>query len=89
MFKHEHTTRITEINLHCYSNFSFFFAQVEVETFSLATHAVLQVNIKQISLTTVIHKFIIFLDVTEVWMDDYKQYYYASVPLAKNIPFGK
>lgn len=22
-------------------------------------------------------------------MDDYKQYYYASVPLAKNIPFGK
>ncbi|KAL7045278.1 hypothetical protein ACKWTF_002183 [Chironomus riparius] len=25
----------------------------------------------------------------EVWMDDYKQYYYASVPLAKNIPFGK
>lgn len=25
----------------------------------------------------------------EVWMDDYKQYYYASVPLAKNIPFGE
>lgn len=25
----------------------------------------------------------------EVWMDDYKQYYYAAVPLAKNIPFGK
>lgn len=25
----------------------------------------------------------------EVWMDDYKEYYYASVPLAKNIPFGK
>lgn len=25
----------------------------------------------------------------EVWMDDYKQYYYSSVPLAKNIPFGK
>lgn len=25
----------------------------------------------------------------EVWMDDYKKYYYASVPLAKNIPFGK
>ncbi|XP_061387993.1 polypeptide N-acetylgalactosaminyltransferase 2 [Musca vetustissima] len=24
----------------------------------------------------------------EVWMDDYKQYYYAAVPLAKNIPFG-
>ncbi|CAO1361295.1 unnamed protein product [Diamesa hyperborea] len=24
----------------------------------------------------------------EVWMEDYKQYYYASVPLAKNIPFG-
>ncbi|KAG4076248.1 hypothetical protein HA402_014797 [Bradysia odoriphaga] len=24
----------------------------------------------------------------EVWMDEYKQYYYASVPLAKNIPFG-
>ncbi|XP_059615210.1 polypeptide N-acetylgalactosaminyltransferase 2-like isoform X1 [Phlebotomus argentipes] len=24
----------------------------------------------------------------EVWMDDYKQYYYASVPLAKNIAFG-
>lgn len=27
--------------------------------------------------------------VAEVWMDDYKEYYYASVPLAKNIPFGK
>lgn len=25
----------------------------------------------------------------EVWMDDYKQYYYAAVPLAKSIPFGK
>lgn len=25
----------------------------------------------------------------EVWMDDYKQYYYAAVPLAKNIPYGK
>lgn len=25
----------------------------------------------------------------EVWMDDYKQYYYSSVPLAKNIPFGR
>lgn len=25
----------------------------------------------------------------EVWMDDYKQYYYAAVPLAKNVPFGK
>ncbi|XP_065342596.1 polypeptide N-acetylgalactosaminyltransferase 2 [Cloeon dipterum] len=24
----------------------------------------------------------------EVWMDDYKQFYYAAVPLAKNIPFG-
>ncbi|KAG8310122.1 Polypeptide N-acetylgalactosaminyltransferase 2 [Homalodisca vitripennis] len=24
----------------------------------------------------------------EVWMDDYKKYYYAAVPLAKNIPFG-
>ncbi|XP_022913493.1 polypeptide N-acetylgalactosaminyltransferase 2 [Onthophagus taurus] len=24
----------------------------------------------------------------EVWMDEYKQYYYSSVPLAKNIPFG-
>ncbi|XP_046387498.1 polypeptide N-acetylgalactosaminyltransferase 2 [Ischnura elegans] len=24
----------------------------------------------------------------EVWMDNYKQYYYAAVPLAKNIPFG-
>lgn len=25
----------------------------------------------------------------EVWMDDYKRYYYAAVPLAKGIPFGK
>lgn len=25
----------------------------------------------------------------EVWMDEYKEYYYASVPLARNIPFGK
>jgi hypothetical protein len=25
----------------------------------------------------------------EVWMDDFKQFYYAAVPLAKNIPFGK
>ena len=25
----------------------------------------------------------------EVWMDDYKKYYYAAVPLAKNVPFGK
>ncbi|EFA01652.1 polypeptide N-acetylgalactosaminyltransferase 2 isoform X1 [Tribolium castaneum] len=24
----------------------------------------------------------------EVWMDDYKHFYYAAVPLAKNIPFG-
>ncbi|XP_046559362.1 polypeptide N-acetylgalactosaminyltransferase 2-like [Haliotis rubra] len=24
----------------------------------------------------------------EVWMDDYKQFYYAAVPSAKNIPFG-
>ncbi|XP_073990157.1 polypeptide N-acetylgalactosaminyltransferase 2 isoform X1 [Rhodnius prolixus] len=24
----------------------------------------------------------------EVWMDSYKQYYYAAVPLAKNIPYG-
>ncbi|KAL1139494.1 hypothetical protein AAG570_006478, partial [Ranatra chinensis] len=24
----------------------------------------------------------------EVWMDTYKQYYYAAVPLAKNIPYG-
>ncbi|KAJ8913479.1 hypothetical protein NQ315_013859, partial [Exocentrus adspersus] len=24
----------------------------------------------------------------EVWMDDYKNYYYAAVPLAKNVPFG-
>merc|ERR1719507_1155939 len=24
----------------------------------------------------------------EVWMDDYKKYYYAAVPLAKNVPFG-
>ncbi|KAK9739604.1 Glycosyl transferase family 2 [Popillia japonica] len=24
----------------------------------------------------------------EVWMDEYKQYYYAAVPLARNIPFG-
>lgn len=25
----------------------------------------------------------------EVWMDDYKHFYYASVPLAKNVPFGE
>ena len=25
----------------------------------------------------------------EVWMDDYKKYYYAAVPLARNVPFGK
>lgn len=25
----------------------------------------------------------------EVWMDEYKEYYYATVPLARNIPFGK
>lgn len=24
----------------------------------------------------------------EVWMDDYKKYYYAAVPLAKNVPYG-
>ncbi|KAK6640611.1 Polypeptide N-acetylgalactosaminyltransferase 2 [Polyplax serrata] len=24
----------------------------------------------------------------EVWMDDYKKYYYAAVPLSKKIPFG-
>jgi len=24
----------------------------------------------------------------EVWMDDYKKYYYSAVPLAKTIPFG-
>ncbi|CAG9865514.1 unnamed protein product [Phyllotreta striolata] len=24
----------------------------------------------------------------EVWMDDYKNFYYASVPLAKSVPFG-
>ncbi|XP_060530797.1 polypeptide N-acetylgalactosaminyltransferase 2-like [Cylas formicarius] len=24
----------------------------------------------------------------EVWMDDYKNYYYAAVPLAKNVPYG-
>ena len=24
----------------------------------------------------------------EVWMDEYKKYYYAAVPLAKNVPFG-
>uniref|UniRef100_T1J8L0 Polypeptide N-acetylgalactosaminyltransferase n=1 Tax=Strigamia maritima TaxID=126957 RepID=T1J8L0_STRMM len=24
----------------------------------------------------------------EVWMDEFKQYYYAAVPLAKNIPYG-
>lgn len=25
----------------------------------------------------------------EVWMDEFKEYYYSSVPLARNIPFGK
>lgn len=25
----------------------------------------------------------------EVWMDDYKQFYYNAVPLARNIPYGK
>lgn len=25
----------------------------------------------------------------EVWMDDYKNYYYAKVPLAKSVPFGE
>ena len=24
----------------------------------------------------------------EVWMDDYKKYYYKAVPLAKNVAFG-
>ncbi|XP_037072293.1 polypeptide N-acetylgalactosaminyltransferase 2-like [Pollicipes pollicipes] len=24
----------------------------------------------------------------EVWMDDYKKYYYAAVPLSRNVPFG-
>ncbi|KAK4886111.1 hypothetical protein RN001_002382 [Aquatica leii] len=24
----------------------------------------------------------------EVWMDDYKNYYYSAVPLARNVPFG-
>ncbi|XP_018331841.1 polypeptide N-acetylgalactosaminyltransferase 2 [Agrilus planipennis] len=24
----------------------------------------------------------------EVWMDEYKNYYYAAVPLARNVPFG-
>ncbi|XP_063221351.1 polypeptide N-acetylgalactosaminyltransferase 2 [Bacillus rossius redtenbacheri] len=24
----------------------------------------------------------------EVWMDEYKEYYYAAVPLARNVPFG-
>ena len=24
----------------------------------------------------------------EVWMDDYKKYYYAAVPLARNVAFG-
>ncbi|KAK5643567.1 hypothetical protein RI129_007412 [Pyrocoelia pectoralis] len=24
----------------------------------------------------------------EVWMDDYKNYYYGAVPLARNVPFG-
>lgn len=25
----------------------------------------------------------------EVWMDDYKRFYYAAVPLAKNVAFGE
>ena len=25
----------------------------------------------------------------EVWMDEYKQFYYAAVPSAKNVPYGK
>jgi hypothetical protein len=25
----------------------------------------------------------------EVWMDEFKEYYYTAVPLAKHIPFGK
>ena len=24
----------------------------------------------------------------EVWMDDYKNYYYNAVPMAKSVPFG-
>ena len=25
----------------------------------------------------------------EVWMDEYKKFYYAAVPLSRNVPFGK
>lgn len=25
----------------------------------------------------------------EVWMDDYKNFYYAAVPSARNVPYGK
>ena len=25
----------------------------------------------------------------EVWMDEFKTYYYAAVPSARNVPFGR
>lgn len=25
----------------------------------------------------------------EVWMDEYKNFYYAAVPSARNVPYGK
>lgn len=25
----------------------------------------------------------------EVWMDDYKKFYFAAVPMARNVAFGK
>lgn len=25
----------------------------------------------------------------EVWMDEYKHFYYAAVPSARNVPYGK
>ena len=28
------------------------------------------------------------LRAAEVWMDEYKKYYYAAVPLARNVAFG-